>query len=172
MDTINGCHLECSTTKVDNECLASDANDENDDEELVGKHVLEDIKVAVDATRAIQTTMFRTPAYKYKQIGRQHLLDFVKDLAKDKRVENHCLQERALCGVFKHVAVKQYNHDDNLENGLSNNHFPHLERDQRTGASFRATLQEFGSGWIGGKSQCSKGIHDKIDPQQLDSRKY
>lgn len=106
MDTINGCNLECSTTKVDNKCLTSDTNDENDNKELVGKHVLEHIKIAVDATRAIQTMFRDTPAYKYKQTCRQHLLDFVKDLAKDKCVENHCLQKRALCWVFKHVAVK------------------------------------------------------------------
>ena len=61
--------------------------------------------------------------------------------------------------------------DDTLINGLDENHLGHVDIDQRFGFSRWFPIEGRIGWWIGSECESGKGIHDQVDPQQLDSRK-
>lgn len=54
--------------------------------------------------------------------------------------------------------------DNQLIDGLSDDHFPHRGRDQRRRLGFRLTVENAAGRRIGGQGESGKGIHDQVHP--------
>jgi len=58
-------------------------------------------------------------------------IDFVADLEPDESVEHHCFQcDVVPTGEYSSSAESKKENDCELDNGLSENHFPHIEGNQ------------------------------------------
>lgn len=104
------------------------------------------------------------------------LLVLIEDLHPDKRVEDQGSQLLFL--VVSVVGedslateIEQKGHNQ-LENSLPDDHLPHVESDQRSRLLLRLTMEDVPGRRVRRKSQGSKGVHDKVDPQQLDSTQH
>ncbi len=58
---------------------------------------------------------------------------------------------------------------DNLIYGLADNLLIHVDAEQGGGLTVRGAIESGRMSGIGGKSESGKGVHDEINPQQLDS---
>ena len=58
-----------------------------------------------------------------------------------------------------------------LENGLSDNHLPHIESDQWSRLLLRLAIENIASRGIGCERESSESVHDEVYPEKLYSRK-
>src|SRR5260221_13258063 len=58
---------------------------------------------------------------------------------------------------------------DNLIYGLADNLLIHVDAEQGGGLTVRGAIESGRISGIGGKGERGKGVHDEVNPQQLDS---
>ncbi|KZL80213.1 hypothetical protein CI238_06569 [Colletotrichum incanum] len=154
--------LAANTAGGDAEGLATDKNDGNlgadhdavdNDEEVVAVNALKDVELVIETT----------------------VVEFVEDLHPDKSVEDHGVELKLLVlveGVVAEDGVTSEVQDERggqLEDGLPDDHLPHVDGDERRLLALRKTVEDLLSGGIRSQGKGGKGVHDEVDPQELDS---
>ena len=96
--------------------------------------------------------------------GDEDVLILIENLHPDKSIEHQCPQLRNLMLTLIPQNLRarkmQGERDRQLEDRLSDNHFPHIQRDQRSGFLIRFPVQDL-SGWrIGCECKGGEGVHD------------
>lgn len=149
---INRCNAEGTATNKDDCYLGADHDTVDTDEEEIALKTFEDVEFVVETT----------------------VVELVEDLHPDESVEDHGIELELLSRVGDIVAedllackVENEGHDQ-LEDGLADDHFPHVHCNQRSLLSFGPTVEDLGGWGISGKSEGCKSVHDKVDPQKLD----
>ena len=102
-------------------------------------------------------------------------VELVEQLHEDKGVENERVvpvpvaEKAACCRVEVFVLqVQEDKKHGRLEDGLAQDHFPHIVADEGFGPSVRFPFQEFLARGLGRQSQRRQGVHDQIYPEHLD----
>lgn len=153
LNTINVGDAKCSTTNEDDCYLSTNHNAVDTNEEEVALQTLEDIEFVVQTT----------------------VVELVEDLHPDKGVEDHGVKLEFLDWVggviskdlFTGEVQDEYYHE--LEDGLADDHFPHVHGNERDFLAFRLAVKNFGGWGVGGEGKGSKGVHDEVHPKKLDS---
>lgn len=160
--TIQGNSLESLATKGDNDVLATNDNGLNEDKDLVVVEVLEDVEGVIDAAT----------------------VELVEDLEENEGVEDHGAEDLEVVGGDVNITVlvgrleveelgakvEEGQVEDDLEDGLADDHLPHVEVDQGCVSVGGLTLEDFGAWGLSGEGEGGEGIHDQVDPEELDSR--
>jgi hypothetical protein len=144
--------MEGTRANEDDQHLETNHEDVNEDEELVAVNALENVELVV------QTSVVK----------------LVEDLYPDEGVENDGIElERLFLNVL--VVSKdgrsgevQNEGDDKLEDGLPDDHLPHVGGDEGGLLALGRAVENLLSRGIDSKGESSKGIHDEIDPEELD----
>lgn len=163
--------LKHAATNEHDSDLETDHQEVDEDEELVAVDTLENVEFVI-----------KSP-----------VVEFVEDLHPNKGVENDCIKLQHLILAISVIVEDLWagevksECDDKLENGLSDNHLPHLEtavsyicrnqqevwayidRDKRCILSLRRSVKDLVGRRI--RCQCERGkcVHDEVDPKQLNS---
>mmetsp|Transcript_100159 Transcript_100159/g.172974 ORF Transcript_100159/g.172974 Transcript_100159/m.172974 type:complete len:260 (+) Transcript_100159:1293-2072(+) len=98
-------------------------------------------------------------------------IELIPDLKEDEGVEINChmAQGLVLCTQEQVPIVQEVRQQNQLEDGMGDDVDPHSVGDQRCVLWDRLTCQQTRlAGLLSGKSKGSKGVHDKVQPQQLD----
>lgn len=103
------------------------------------------------------------------------------DLAEDERVEDQtgelvllinpdCLVGGAEAEDLVTGKVEDES-DNDLVESLTEDHHPHLSRDERRSLAVGLALEYLGGGGIGSEGKSGEGVHDEVDPEKLNGGK-
>ncbi|CRK22699.1 hypothetical protein BN1723_012736 [Verticillium longisporum] len=157
LDTVDGVGRDAEglLAHKDDGNLCADHDTVDADEEGVALNAFEDIELIVKTT----------------------VVELVEDLHPDKRVEDHSVKLKLLlrvAGVVSEDAGASKVQDQcrrELEDGLADDHLPHVEGDERSRLALRLAIEDLLGRRVGGKSKGSKCVHDEVDPKELHSSK-
>jgi hypothetical protein len=100
-------------------------------------------------------------------------VEFVEDLHPDKDIEDDGV-ELELLALDARVVVEdgttgevENENDDQLEDGLANDHLPHVHGDEWRGLGLRRAVEDGIGRRIGGESESSHSVHDQVDLSEL-----
>lgn len=142
--------------ELDEDDLEDDGDDDDHPEHAVGEDVLKHVGLVVDLSG----------------------VELVEDLHEDEGVED----EGVVLGGFGAVAktatdgdveedgtlVDEEEEDEELEEGLADDVSEHESGDQGLVLSVGDSVEELLGGELGGEGEGGEGIHDEVDPEELD----
>ncbi|CRK40199.1 hypothetical protein BN1708_008135 [Verticillium longisporum] len=157
LDTVDGVGRDAEglLAHKDDGNLCADHDTVDADEEGVALNAFENVELVVKTT----------------------VVELVEDLHPDKRVEDHSVKLKLLlrvAGVVSEDAGASKVQDQcrrELEDGLADDHLPHVEGDERSRLALRLAIEDLLGRRVGGKSKGSKCVHDEVDPKELHSSK-
>lgn len=151
LHAVDGLDLERGAPDEDDGDLRAHHDEVDNDEEDVAVDALQDVELVVQAA----------------------VVELVEDLHPDEGVEHHSVELQHLIRVLGVVAqnlgsgeVQDERHRQ-LENGLPDDHLPHVYRHQGRTLGLGFAVQNFLSRGVGCKCQRSERVHDEIDPKKL-----
>lgn len=169
MDTIEAHGRQSAASEGDDKYLTGDGDKVNSDEIPVSVQAFKDVESIVETAVALQILDFCQCS-----ITRGDLLELIEELHPYVSIEDHCFQCLLLgiCRVSEDLVSREIQSQSHrqLVNGLSDNHFPHVQSDQRCRLWLRQPIENLRIRRIGGECESSKRVHDKIDPEQLNWR--
>jgi len=135
--------------------------------------VLEDVKVSGFKRARVERVEALHEHKRLEQHGVEHaLVGGVEFCVLGMRQDPFLIcKEGSVFIVWKipHVLAPQedHHHPSNLIDGLSQDIAPHHCVNDGLVPVLRQPVEQFGSGWLSCKSQCSKCVHDQVNPQHL-----
>merc|ERR1712093_927916 len=139
LNTINSGDGEGLATDEDDGDLSADHDTVDADEEVVAVNTSEDVELVVQTT----------------------VVELVKDLHPDEGVEDHGGELEVLFFVVaEDLRAGEVEDEGNgqLEDGLTDDHLPHVHGDERGSLASWLAVQDRGSRRIGGEGECGEGI--------------
>lgn len=114
----------------------------------------------------------------------------IENLQPDEHIKDDGSHFRLRIGEEPRAGKVQDEGCGHLEEGLTNDHLPHCEADDGSGAGSRRSVEDFVCGWVGGERQRGEGVplkesvskmmyrrgeeadlHKEIDPEELNGGK-
>lgn len=147
LGTVQTCNDKGVAAEEDDDDLSSCHDGHHEHEQMVAVETLEDVELVIDAST----------------------VDELEDLHKDKDVEDEGADFAFVIAEDCIATEPEDETDDELVDRLPNDHLPHGDCDERCSSSFGFAVKETSGGGIGGESESGEGIHDEVDPEELNS---
>ena len=151
MCNVEASDLERLTADEDDHDLASNHDNVDDDEEKVAMYPFEDVELVVKAP----------------------IVELIEDLHPNESIEDHGIQFGLklliLDRVLEDCRTAKIHHKchDELVCSLSDDHLPHVRRDERSTFGRWFAIQDLLRRCVSRKSKSREGVHDQVYPQQL-----